>query len=116
MKHLIQRLVLLMITVWFCQVALAQEEESKPVAPKWTSNMGYWIVEGNKKTPKEAKVFFYNNDHSLVYEEVISGQKLKLNKKKTLLRLKAVLEEAVISYANGNWSGSNNLLAAKLRQ
>ena len=116
MKQFFLRLVITCMTFWLSATAMAQQEEEKPPVPKWVSNQGYWVVESNKKTPKEATVFFYNTDHVLVYKEEIKGQKLKLNKKKTLVRLKAVLEEAVVSYASGNWGAQNNLLAVRLQQ
>lgn len=116
MKYIFSRLLMTCMAAWLSITAGAQEEETKAPAPKWVSDQGYWVVESNKKTPKEATVFFYNNDHVLVYKEEIKGQKLKLTKKKTLLRLKSVLEEATASYARGNWTAENNLLAVRLRQ
>ena len=74
----------------------AQEEIIEPKTPTWVSNKGYWVVETNKKTPKEAVVYFYNLDDLLVYKEEIKNQKLKMNRKKTLMRLKAALEEAMV--------------------
>jgi hypothetical protein len=101
----------------FLMVANAQDQTNeKPSTPKWVSDKGYWTVESNQQTPREATVYFYNNDHVLVYKEEIKNQKLKLNKTKTLLRLKLVLEEAVESYASGNWTSQNNLLIARLQQ
>lgn len=116
MKHLFSRLLLTCIGLWLTTTALAQTEEEIAPIPKWISDQGYWVVESNKKTPKEATVFFYNNEHTLVYKEEVKGQKLKLNKTKTLLRLKSVLEEAVVSYAKGSWATQNNLLAVRLQQ
>jgi len=116
MKYLFSRMLITCITFWLSSTVLAQQEEEKAPAPKWISDKGYWVVESNKKTPKEATVFFYNNDHNLVYKEEIKGQKLKLNKKKTMIRLKSVLEEAEVSYASGNWTAQNNLMAVRLKQ
>lgn len=116
MKLLFSRFLVTCLILGMSVGVQAQNEEEKPLVPKWISDQGYWVVESNTKTPKEATVFFYNNDHVLVYKEEIRNQKLKLNKKKTLLRLKSVLEEAVISYASGNWTNQNNLLAVRLQQ
>ena len=88
-------------------IASAQQEDN-PV-PKWVSEKGYWVVESNKNTPKDSKVYFYNSDHVLVYQEEIKNQKLKL-KKKTLMKLKAALEEAVDSYEKGTWAGRNKIV------
>jgi hypothetical protein len=61
-------------------------EMPKPVTPNWVLDKGYWVVKSNKKTPKESAVYFYNNEHTMVYQEEIKNQKLKL-KKKTLMKL-----------------------------
>jgi hypothetical protein len=118
MKPFFVRLLATCLMLWLATNLQAQSdyEQEKPSVPKWVSDKGYWVVENNKKTPKESTVFFYNNEHMLVYKEEIRDQKLKLNKKKTLLRLKSVLEEAVTSYASGNWTNQNSLLAVRLRQ
>ncbi len=82
----------------------------------WISAKGYWVVESNKKTPKNATVYFYNNDHVLVYQEAIQNQKLRLNKKKTLYRLKAALEEAIANQQKGTWASRTNLVSDFLQQ
>ena len=96
----------------------AQEDVSygmpKPETPKWVSDKGYWVVKSNKKTPKESTVYFYNNENTLVYQEEIKNQKLKL-KKKTLLKLKAALEEAVNSYEKGIWASRNEIVLQHLK-
>jgi hypothetical protein len=96
--------------------AQTDEEMQPPKTPKWVSDKGYWVVESNKQTPKDALVHFYNNEHILVYKEEIRNQKLKLNRTKTLLRLKAALEEAVEGFEKGTWAHQNNLLTQHLRQ
>lgn len=94
----------------------AQSDEPKPNTPKWLSDKGYWVVESNKKTPKDAIVYFYNNENILVYKEEVRNKKLKLNRKKNLLRLKAALDEAVTGYEQGSWARQENILAQHLQQ
>lgn len=94
----------------------AQSDTPTPSIPKTVSQKGYWVVESNKKTPKECIVYFYNNDHLMVYKEEIKDRKLKLNRKKTLLHLKAVLEEAVTKHESGSWAHQNNLLTQLLQE
>ena len=93
----------------------AQDEIIEHKTPEWVSDQGYWVVETNKKTPKDALVYFYNNNHVLVYKEEIKNQKLKMNRKKTLLRFKAALEESIAKYEQGTLE-QQNILWAKLQQ
>ena len=116
MKQTLFAAILSAFMLLFSFTANAQTEEPKPKAPKWISDKGYWVVESNKKTPKDAVVYFYNNENLLVYKEEIKNQKLKLNRQKTLLRLKAALEEAVIAYDQGNWANQVTLVAQHLQQ
>lgn len=84
---------------------LAQIAE-KPV-PKWISSKGYWVVEGNKNSPKENTIRFYTNNNQLVYKENISGTKLKLQKNKVKMQLKEVLEKSITEWATSNIAGEN---------
>ena len=99
----------------FSLTTKAQSDEPKPKTPKWLSDKGYWVVESNKKTPKDAIVYFYNNENILVYKEEVRNKKLKLNRKKNLLRLKAALDEAVTGYELGTWARQENILAQHLQ-
>lgn len=94
----------------------AQEETPAATTPEWVSEKGYWVVESNKKTPKDATVYFYTNDHQMVYKEEVKGRKLKLNRNKTLLHLKAVLEEAITSHEKGSWAHQTNRLTQLLQE
>lgn len=88
-------------------------ETLKTETPKWVSEIGYWVIKSNKKTPKESTVYFYNNEHNLVYQEEIKDRKLKL-RKKTLMKLKTALEEAVASYEKGVWASRTELVKQHL--
>ncbi len=87
-----------------------------PSNKTWISDKGYWVVESNRQSPKEATVYFYNNDNILVYKEEIRDQKLKLNKKKTLYRLKAALEEAIAISSKGAWVSQKHLVSNHLQE
>jgi hypothetical protein len=81
-------------------VAFASKaQESLPgeisTKPGWVSEKGYWVVVSNVKTPKNAIVYFYNNDDVLIYQEKIEGVRLNLKKDATKMKLKKVLETAV---------------------
>lgn len=69
-----------------------------PGTPSWLSDRGYWVVESNVKTPRKSIVHFYNNDHVVVYREKVEGIRINLNRKKTLYRLKAALEQAIVAW------------------
>ena len=116
MKHSFFAIIITALSLLFSTTIYAQSDEPMPETPKWLSSKGYWVVESNKKTPKDATVYFYNNENMLVYKEEIKDQKLKLNRKKTLLRLKSALEEAVVAYEQGGWARQDNLLAVHLKQ
>lgn len=116
MKHSFLAAIITAFSFLFSPVTHAQAEEPAQKIPKWISDKGYWVVESNKRTPKDAIVYFYTTENILVYKEEIRNQKLKLNRKKTLLRFKTALEEAVSSYEKGTWAHQHNLLAQHLQQ
>jgi len=93
----------------------AQEEGSVPVAsviPKYVSDKGYWVVEGNIHNKLEHTIHFYNNDHHKVYEQAISGR-LKLNKRKTLMHIKRMLDTAVLAWEQKRPMNENLFAATK---
>ncbi|MBN8878845.1 MAG: hypothetical protein E6Q24_08815 [Chitinophagaceae bacterium] len=75
-------------------IAPAQENS----IPKWVSEKGYWVVEGNVHTPLNNIIRFYNNDDALVYTESLKGVKLNINKRKVKMKLKQALEAAIIAW------------------
>ena len=112
MKRIFFQLGCSLLVFLFAATAQAQTAKVKP----WVSDKGYWVVESNKKTPKDAMVYFYTNDNLLVYKEEIKNQRLKLNKTKTLLRLKAALEEAISNSSKNTWASRNNLVLQHLQE
>lgn len=77
--------------------AQAQQKETKHL-PKWISEKGYWVVESNIHVSRQYTIHFYNNDNEEIYKEKIAGIKLNLNKRKTLLQMRSVLESAVYAW------------------
>lgn len=75
----------------------AQQKETQSL-PRWISDKGYWVVESNIHVPRQYTIHFYNNDNEEIYKEKVIGIKLKLNKRKTLLQMKSVLESAVYAW------------------
>lgn len=102
-KHLYSLLIVLFFAASFSASAQAQKARAKCISP-----LGYWVVQGNKNTPLHNTVYFYNNQNLLVYSEKLDGVKMNINKRKTLLKLKSALEQAIVAWQNGQ--KQNNLL------
>lgn len=91
MKQIIRPIMFALLSF----VAVASYAQEKTVSPKWVSNKGFWVIEGNKKQPKTKVIRFYNNDNILVYKETLTKVKLNPDKRKVKMKLKKVLEESV---------------------
>lgn len=92
---------LLIVALTICSIAAQaqkNETESTRTTPRWVSDKGYWVVETNIKIPNVSTVRFYSNDNQLVYTEKVNGLVINLCKKKTLKKLKTVLENVI-----GSW-------------
>jgi len=95
--------------------SLAQDE-AQPVPqriPRWISDKGYWVVESNVKTPFNSIIHFYNNDNVLVYREKVDGVKINLNKSRTKMRLKKILEQSIVAYEKNHAITENEQWVAK---
>ena len=99
MRQKIKSVLSLIILALFSIGSLAQQQrKTQPSIPKWVSDKGYWIIQSNIHTPLDHIVSFYNNDHVLLYKEALKGVKLNTEKRKVKMRLKKVLEAAVIAW------------------
>ena len=76
--------------------ASAQTKKQRPCMP----SEGYWVVESNVKTPKESTVYFYTSNHDMIYKESISGKRINIKRKKTVLHLNAVLMQSLTAWNN----------------
>jgi hypothetical protein len=76
--------------------------QNAPSVPKYVSEKGYWVVESNIKDKKNHVIWFYNNDNQVVYKETIAGVKLNTSRKKVRMKLKSVLESAVVAWEKAN--------------
>lgn len=54
-----------------------------------------WVIESNLQSPKEQIVKFYNSKQELIYEEYISGKRLRIEKRSVKKTLNKVLEEVL---------------------
>ena len=72
--------------------------QSESKVPKWMCEKGYWVIQSNLKTPKNATIYFYTAQHELVYKEFVSGKKINIEKIKTRKHLEEVLNQAVTAW------------------
>lgn len=82
----------------FAQLPFQQERRSK--FPGWVSEKGYWVIEGNIKSPLDHVVRFYDNDNNMVYKETFTGIKMNPEKRKVKMKLKKILESAILAQEN----------------
>jgi hypothetical protein len=114
MKLTLKIVVTALILSLLCLTVQAQEIPSLDSKPRYVSDKGFWMVQSNVSNPKESIIYFYNNNKVEVYKEVVSGEKLKLNKRKTLMSLKKILETAVLAWEqNKPIKEDEKLFAAK---
>lgn len=81
------------------------------IAQKPMPKDGYWVVEKNINIPKQATVYFYNNQHQLVYKESISNIELDITKARVRRQLNSVLDQSIIA-----WKREKGLLLASRMQ
>ncbi len=120
MKKILNSIVVLVTlsTISFTAAAQddAQQMQQNVSSPKWISDNGYWVLEGNVKTPKNNTIYFYSNDNSLVYKEELQGVKINVKRQKTLMRLKNVLDQSVTAWQQQHISKENqNLVVIALK-
>lgn len=77
--------------------------------PAWVSEKGYWVAEKKLHVPRQCTIRFYTNDNTLVATKSITGIRLKLNRKKTKLQLKSMLEAELLQWAAKHGTGDNSL-------
>ena len=94
--------------VLFLMTSYASSAQNRSKA-KCISSKGYWVIENNVKDLKSNTIYFYNNDNVMVYREKVNGIKLHPERRKTLLKLKSALEQAVVG-DNGQKENLNGVL------
>lgn len=99
MKQKIKSILSIIVLTLISLGALAQQQrKTQPFIPRWVPEKGYWVIETNIHFPLDHQVSFYNNDHILIYKETLRGVKLNPEKRKVKMKLKKVLEAAVIAW------------------
>lgn len=105
------------LLVLACSTSFSQDTGSANVShstPKWIPRSGYWVVESNVNMPKHNIVYFYNNENVLVYKETIDGIVLKLNKRKTKMILKKLVDQTTATYMQKQMVSENEMLVVKM--
>jgi|GEM_PF-7071567 len=105
MKHLF-----IFILILSSHYVVAQTSTS----PKWTPEEGYWVAETNTKDKHKATLFFYTNENQLIYKEEVAHRKFNLNKRRTLMHLKSVLQIAITLHNGGKKIIDTTLLAYRI--
>jgi hypothetical protein len=85
------------LILWLSALPATAQDDVRP-APSWVSDIGFWVVESHADS---SIVYFYNNDHRLVYAERLHGV-LNVDRRKTKLRLTRELEQAVMDFSRRN--------------
>src|SRR5687767_7670918 len=100
----------LLLSVAFNINAQSTLKVSQAVTAPWTPETGYWVVESNLKIRKAYMVLFYTNEGSLIYSEHISGVKLNIKKRKTLMKLKNALDATMLAWEKSKKVRENEML------
>ncbi len=116
MKSLVKIFSVLMLLVLLHLTAAAQDELYQKALPRWVPDNGYWVVSTNVNQPKQYTIFFYTNQHQLVYKERLEGVKLDLQSRKVKMRLKKVLDTSLLAWQQQRQAKENEGLVISLLQ
>ena len=113
MKHSFKISIAIAAFVFMGLSAKAQDDQGiSVVIPKWVSDKGYWVVEGNIHNRQQHIIHFYNNEDRKVYQQTVMG-KFKLTKRKTLMHIKRMLDTAVVAWEQKRPVNENLFAATK---
>jgi hypothetical protein len=110
-----KRCLYLVIALVMMYASVTAQEE-KPVVPAWAPEAGYWVAENNVKQPRNYTLYFYNDDHVLVYKEKLEGVRLNLESARVKKRLKKVLEKSLLAWQEFHKVKENEGLVINLLQ
>lgn len=88
-----KKLTLLTVILALVQMS-AHAQDKKPEAPK-----GYWVVQDNVRSPRQATILYYNNDHQVVHQEDVAGKRVRAWKPRISKRLNATLQVSLDRWA-----------------
>jgi len=97
-----KRICALLIAAALILTSTTSHAQNSRTVPKWVSEKGYWVVESKQKDKLNHTIRFYNNDNELVYSETITSARLNPAKRKVRMKLKTILESAVLAWQQRN--------------
>lgn len=80
---------ILISTLLVATLALGTQAQDK----KSTAGFPFWVIESNVKTPKNSTIKFYNAKQELIYQETITGKRIKTDKPKIQAGLNSILAQ-----------------------
>jgi hypothetical protein len=108
--------VMIALAISYLPVAAQDEAPTRVETPRWTPEAGYWVAETNVNQPKQYTIFFYTNEHELIYKEKIEGVQLNLDSRRVKMRLKRVLEKSLLAWQRQRQAKENEGLVISLLQ
>lgn len=94
MKQFIKPALFVLAFSFVSVISFSQKQSS----PRWLSEKGYWVIEGNINQPLDHIVRFYTNDNVMIYKETVTGIKLNAQKRKVRMKLKKVLDASLVAW------------------
>ena len=88
-----KKLALLTAILALVQLTAAAQEK-KTETPK-----GYWVVQDNVRSPRQATILYYNNDQQVVHQEDVAGKRVRAWKPRISKRLNATLQVSLDRWA-----------------
>lgn len=117
MKRISQFLYVMMALAMAHVPAVAQNDlPGSTRVPRWVPESGYWVAENNVNHPKLYTIYFYTDQHVLIYKENIEGVRLNLKSVRVKMRLKKVLEKSLLAWHNERQAKENEGLVISLLQ
>ncbi len=117
MKKIFPAFAFLVLLASFSETIYAQQaapEVCRRTIPRWVSAAGYWVSESNINNPKHIVICFYNNNNVIVYKETMNGLVLNLDKRRTKMRLKKLVDRTVAAYVQNKKAAENQMLVVNM--
>jgi hypothetical protein len=103
-----------LIALAMAHVPVVAQNEIATTIPGWVPESGYWVAENNVHKPKQYTIYFYTDEHELIYKEKIEGVVLDLDSPRVKMRLKKVLENSLQAWRKQHRPKENEGLVINL--
>jgi hypothetical protein len=108
--------VMIALAMAHVPVVAQQDQPVNAAVPPWVPESGYWVAENNLNLPRQYTIYFYTNEHVLIYKEKIEGITLNLQMAGVKMRLKKVLETSLRAWQKQQRAKENEGLVINLLQ